>query len=223
MSQILLSFGFFIFSYLLGSIPFSYLITKIFTKKNVFELGWKKSSASNVIKNIGKLPGILAFLLDVGKGFLVIYLSQKLGLPLFVQVLAGLCAILGHNWSIFVKGKGGRGLATLVGAIIGFSPVFLFIIVIPCIIFTFIWTASIGTILSLLFGIFLGFAFTKWQAPGFLLLISLFPIFIKRLSPIKEIKNINDQKKKRELIENRLLFDQDTVPAFRIKFFKNKL
>ena len=223
MFQLLSYFFLFIFSYLLGSIPFSYLITKFFTKKNVFELGWKKSSASNVLKNIGKLPGILAFLLDVGKGFLAVYLAQQLEFSFFIQALAGICAILGHNWSIFVKGKGGRGLATLVGAVIAFSPVFLFIIVIPCIVFTFIWTASIGTILSLLFGIFLGFAFTKWQAPGFLILISLFPIFIKRLSPIKEIKNSNDQKKKQELIENRLLFDQDTVPAFRIKFFKNKL
>ncbi|MFA5178087.1 MAG: glycerol-3-phosphate acyltransferase [Candidatus Paceibacterota bacterium] len=220
MPQLLLYFCFFVFSYLLGSIPFSYLITKIFTKKNVFELGWKKSSASNVIKNIGKLPGILAFLLDVGKGFLVVYLAQQLQFSSFLQALAGICAILGHNWSIFVKGKGGRGLATLVGAVIGFSPVFLFIIVIPCIIFTFIWTASIGTILSLVFGVFLGFAFAKWQAPGFLILISLLPIFIKRLSPIKEINNITDQGEKRALIENRLLFDQDTVPSFRIKFFK---
>jgi hypothetical protein len=51
-------------------------------------------------------------------------------------------------------------------------------------------------------------------------LISLLPIFIKRLSPIKEINNITDQGEKRALIENRLLFDQDTVPSFRIKFFK---
>lgn len=217
-------------SYLIGAIPFSYLVSKIFAKKNVFEVGWKKSSASNVIKNVGKGPGILAFILDIAKGFLVVYLAQKFGFDTTVQMFCGVLAIFGHNWSVFVGGKGGRGLATLVGAIIAFSPIFLIIIVIPCIIFTFIWTASIGTILSLLFGIFLGLAQPdwffglarpSWQPAGVLLLISLIPVFTKRLSPWKEISNAEGDKK-RELIENRLLFDQDTVPPFRAKFLKRK-
>jgi glycerol-3-phosphate acyltransferase PlsY len=212
---------YFIFSYLLGAIPFSYLVTKIATKQNVFEVGWKKSSASNVIKNVGKVPGIIAFLLDVGKGLLVVVVAQYLGFNPFLQALAGLLAIFGHNWSVFVGGRGGRGLATLVGAIFGLSPMFLLIIVIPCIVFTFIWTASIGTILSLIFGIFLGLTQPAWQPAGLLLLLSLIPVFAKRLSPINEIQNA-DESKKRELIENRLLFDQDAVPEFRMKFFKKK-
>jgi glycerol-3-phosphate acyltransferase PlsY len=210
---------FFVFSYLVGAIPFSYIVTKIFAKKDLFEVGWKKSSASNVIKNVGKVPGIIAFLLDVGKGFLVVLLAQYFGFNSYLQALAGLLTIFGHNWSIFVKGRGGRGLATLVGAIFALCPIFLLIIVIPCIIFTFIWTASIGTILSLLFGIFLGLTQPAWQPAALLLLLSLIPVFAKRLSPIKEVQEA-DESKKRELIENRLLFDQDAVPPFRIKLFK---
>jgi glycerol-3-phosphate acyltransferase PlsY len=216
-------------SYILGSIPFSYLITKIFAKKNIFELGWKKSSSSNVVKNVGKLPGLISFLLDVGKGFLTIYLAQKLGFASMVQVFCGVAAIVGHNWSIFVGGKGGRGLATLIGVLTAFSPIFTAIAIIPCIFFTLIWTASIGTIISLIFGVFLGLASPSignlsplnWQPAGYFILFSLVPIFIKRLSPWQEIfQSKGNQKIK--LIKNRLLFDQDGVPALRLKINKEK-
>lgn len=219
MPQIILYPLFFVFSYLLGSIPFSYLVTKIFSKQNVFELGWKKSSASNVMKNVGKVPGILAFLLDGLKGFLAVYLAQRFGLPPYLQALCGILAIFGHNWSIFVGGKGGRGLATLAGGVLAFSPILLIIVLIPWIVFALIWTASIGTILSLIVGIFAGLTIAAWQPGGLLLLISLIPVFIKRLSPLKEISNAEGDKK-RELIENRLLFDQDTIPPFRLKVLK---
>ena len=56
-----------IISYLLGSIPFGYLITKISTKKNLLEIGWKKNSSSNVYKNVGKWQGIIVFILDIKK------------------------------------------------------------------------------------------------------------------------------------------------------------
>jgi glycerol-3-phosphate acyltransferase PlsY len=210
---------FFVFSYLLGSIPFSYLVTKIFSNKNVFEVGWKKSSSSNVMKNVGKVPGLLAFFLDGLKGFLVVYLAQQLGFPSYVQVLCGIAAIFGHNWSIFVGGKGGRGLATLAGGVLAFSPILLIIVLIPWIVFAFIWTASIGSILSLLVGIFFGLTIASWHPGGILLLVSLLPVFIKRLSPLKEISDAEGDKK-RELIENRLLFDQDSVPPFRLKGLK---
>ena len=219
MSELLIIILILIGSYLLGAIPFSYLITKLFSKQNVFELGWKKSSASNVMKNVGKVPGVLAFLLDGAKGFLVVYVAKQLGLDLYLQSLVGVLAIFGHNWSIFVGGKGGRGLATLAGAVLAFSWQLLAIILIPCIIFTFIWTASVGTILSLLTGIFFGFTVQAWQPAGLLLLISLIPIFAKRLSPLKEILSAEDDKQ-HTLIENRLLFDQDNIPPFRIKGLK---
>lgn len=221
MQQAIVAIIIFAGSYLIGAIPFSYLVTKIFSKKNVFEVGWKKSSASNVMKNVGKVPGVLAFLLDGAKGFLVVYIARQFGLDSYLQVLAGVLAVFGHNWSIFVGGRGGRGLATLAGAVLAFSWQLLAIILIPCILFTFIWTASIGTILSLITGIFLGFTVLSWQPAGLLLFISLLPVFAKRLSPLKEIQNAEGDKK-RELIENRLFFDQDSVPPFRIKGLKKQ-
>ena len=202
-----------IIAYLLGSIPFGYLITKLSTSKNIFEVGWKKNSGSNVYKNIGRWQGITTFLFDVLKGYLAVYIAWKLGLPALVQVFCGLLAVVGHNWSIFLGFRGGRGLATLIGAVLFMSPLFLAIILIPCILFTIIWTASVGTLLSFLTGIIFSLSISGYEMVGLLLFLSLIPVLIKRLSPIKEILN-NPNK---EIIENRLFFDQDTVPPLRIK------
>lgn len=200
-----------IFSYILGSIPFGYLITKLSTKKNLLEIGWKKNSGSNVYKNVGKWQGVATFLLDASKGALAVYVPMYLGLGTEIQIACAILAVIGHNWSIFLKFSGGRGLATLVGALAVISPIYLAIILIPCIIFTIIWTASVGTLLSFLTGIILSLSVEAYSLPGIILFIALIPVLIKRLSPISELQG------KRELIENRLFFDQDTVPPLRIK------
>jgi len=198
-------------SYILGSIPFGYLITKLSTKKNLLEIGWKKNSGSNVYKNVGKWQGATTFVLDVAKGYLAVYITIALGLPIEIQIISAILAVIGHNWSIFLNFSGGRGLATLIGALLVFDPIYLAIVLIPCIIFTIIWTASVGTLLSFLAGIILSLSISDYSLPGIILSIALVPVLIKRLSPFHELQG------KRELIENRLFFDQDTVPPLRIK------
>jgi glycerol-3-phosphate acyltransferase PlsY len=204
-------------SYLLGSIPFAYLITKYTTNKNLLEIGWKKSSGSNVLKNVGLWQGALTFILDVAKGFLAVYLARYFGLSLLLQVFCGILVVAGHNWSCFLNFSGGRGLAALIGALLVISPLVLFISLIPCIIFTIIWTASVGTLLSFLTGIIFSFSFKGYEMAGLLMLLSLIPVLIKRLSPIKELQNNPNYK---ELMENRLIFDQDTIPSIRLKVKK---
>jgi glycerol-3-phosphate acyltransferase PlsY len=206
-----------IISYILGSIPFGYLITKYTTNKNLMEIGWKKNSGSNVFKNVGLWQGIFTFIFDVAKGFLAVYLARYFGLSLLLQVFCGVLAVVGHNWSCFLKFSGGRGLAALIGALLVISPTVLFISLIPCIIFTIIWTASVGTLLSFLTGVIFSFSFKGYEMAGLLMLISLIPVLIKRLSPIKELRNNPNYK---ELMENRLIFDQDTVPPIRLKVKK---
>jgi acyl phosphate:glycerol-3-phosphate acyltransferase len=197
-------------SYILGSIPFGYLITKYTAKKN---------SGSNVFKDAGLWQRVFAFIFDAAKGWLAVYLAQYFGLPILLQISCGVLAVVGHNWSCFLKFKGGRGLATLVGALFAISPAVLFISLIPGIIFTIIWTVSVGTTLSFLTGIIFSFSFKGYEWAGLLILVSLIPVLIKRLSPIRELQNNPNYK---ELIENRLIFDQDTVPPIRIKIKKNK-
>jgi glycerol-3-phosphate acyltransferase PlsY len=207
-----------ILSYILGSIPFGYLITKYTTSKNLLEIGWKKNSGSNVFKNVGLWQGIFTFVFDILKAFLAVYLAKYFGLSPLLQVFCGVLTIVGHNWSCFLGFKGGRGLATLMGALLVISPTVLFISLIPCLIFTILWTASVGTLLSFLTGIIFSFSFKGYEMAGLLMLISLIPVLIKRLSPIKELQNNPNYK---ELMENRLIFDQDTIPPIRIKIRKN--
>jgi len=109
-------------SYILGSIPFSYFVAR-FYKKNLFEVGSRNIGTANVYRATGKAEAaILALVGDMGKGMLAIFLASKLsflGYELITgQTLAAFFAVLGHNWPVFLKFKGGKGLATLAGIIL---------------------------------------------------------------------------------------------------------
>ncbi len=198
-----MSIFYIIFAYFLGSIPFGYLISK-FSGKNVLKIGWRKTSGSNVFKNIGKWQGVLTGILDIGKGFLAVWLAQELGMSSENQIFSGVAAVTGHNWSCFLKFAGGRGIGTFIGAALALSPQILGLSVIPFILLSLIWNASIGTFLLLITALILAKYFNQFETIGIFTLISLAPIFIKRLSPIKELSL-----KKKNLIRNRLIFDDD--------------
>lgn len=200
-----------IFAYLLGSIPFGYLISRL-SGKEILEIGWKKTSGSNVFKNVGKWQGALTGILDVGKGFFTVWLAQKLGFSPEIQVLSGVAAVSGHNWSAFLKFAGGRGIGTFIGAGLALSPRILGLSLIPLASLALIWNASIGTIVFLITMIALSRYSGQFGTAGIFTLLSLIPIFIKRLSPIKELSF-----RKKDLIKNRLIFDNDFPSDFRIK------
>jgi glycerol-3-phosphate acyltransferase PlsY len=204
-------------AYLLGSIPFGYIITKLSTGKDIMQVGWEKTSSSNVLKNIGAWQGLLTFILDIAKGFFAVWLARHFGAPIAVQVICGIMAVIGHNWSAFMGFKGGRGLAALIGALLIISPKVLIISLIPCLLFTVIWTASVGTLLSFLAGIIFSFSFKEYFPAGFLMFFSLIPVLAKRLSPLQDILKDTSNK---DLLENRLIFDQDSVPPIRLKVKK---
>lgn len=200
MSQIF----FLIFSYLLGSIPSGFIFTKIFAKKNILEIGWKKTSGSNVFKNVGFLPGVLTGIFDIGKGSLAVFLAKNFGASISLQSLCGFFAILGHNWSIFLKFSGGRGIGTFLGALLILAPKIVLYLIIPIILLVFIFDTSLLTIFFLLISFFLTFYFEDFEVSFYFIFLSFFPIFLKRLSPIREIVE-----KDKKLIIFRLLFDDD--------------
>ncbi len=115
-----------IVSYLLGSIPFSHIFPKL-RGKDVRKGGTKNIGATNVLVVAGPLFGALALIGDIGKGFLAVYLAQKYLLVPWGIALAGIAAILGHDFSIFLKFKGGKGVATTGGALLALDPVFAII------------------------------------------------------------------------------------------------
>ncbi len=194
-----------IISYFLGSIPFGFLIAKAYGK-NILEIGWRKTSGSNVFKNVGKLAGVLTAIFDVLKGFISVFVAQKLGFSQGVQVFSGLAAVIGHNWSIFIKFAGGRGIGTLFGCLLAFSFKISLISLISFFIFAIIWNSSIGTLLFLFSAILLSSLFNQFETVGLFTTFSLIPVFIKRLSPIKEIIR---SKEKFLLFRNRFLFDNN--------------
>jgi glycerol-3-phosphate acyltransferase PlsY len=121
-----------IISYLLGSIPFSYLIARAYGK-NLFEIGSRNIGTANVWRATGKIEAMLFALIgDLGKGVISIFIAQKLSFlgynVLLAKTLAAFFVVLGHNWPIFLKFKGGRGLATLAGVILALNWKIIFLI-----------------------------------------------------------------------------------------------
>jgi len=113
-----------VFSYLLGSIPFSYLVAWAYGK-NLYQIGSRNIGAANVWRATHRFEALLMALIgDVGKGALSIFFAQKFSESCFApylliaQVIAAFFVVLGHNWPIYLKFKGGRGLAALAGAIL---------------------------------------------------------------------------------------------------------
>ena len=106
-------------SYLFGSIPFGYLFTKILLNKDIRNVGSGNIGATNVLRTGNKLLGYLTLILDIGKAVVpVVYI--KLNYPDLVYISA-LCAFLGHLFPVWLKFKGGKGVATFVGILISIN------------------------------------------------------------------------------------------------------
>ena len=106
-------------SYLFGSIPFGYLFTKILLKKDIRDVGSGNIGATNVLRTGNKSLGYLTLILDIAKAVVpVIYI--RLNYPDLIY-LAALCAFLGHLFPIWLKFKGGKGVATFVGILISIN------------------------------------------------------------------------------------------------------
>lgn len=123
-------------SYLTGAIPFAYIIGKIFKGIDIRKFGSGNLGSTNAFRVLGIGYGILVQLLDIGKGlFVVLVLSNIMydHLPFsnvtpfeditLVKIIAGVSAVIGHTYSIFVGFKGGKGINTALGMLISLSPV----------------------------------------------------------------------------------------------------
>ncbi len=103
--------------YLLGSISFSYIIAKKIKKVDIRQHGSGNAGATNTLRVLGVGPAILVLLLDALKGIIAVLLGFYLAGEGLAPALAGLMAIIGHNWPIFLKFKGGKGVATTIGVL----------------------------------------------------------------------------------------------------------
>ena len=104
-------------AYLFGSIPFGFLLGRLMAGEDIRKQGSGNIGATNVSRVLGKKLGVLTLLLDVSKGALPVLIAQSLGLALSIQAFWGLAAFTGHCFPIWLKFKGGKGVATGLGAI----------------------------------------------------------------------------------------------------------
>ena len=111
-----------IVSYLMGSIPFGFILTKFFLKKDIREIGSGNIGATNALRTGNKLLGYSTLLLDVLKAVIPI-LYVKINFPELIYISA-LCAFLGHVFPIWLKFKGGKGVATYVGILFSLNIIF---------------------------------------------------------------------------------------------------
>jgi glycerol-3-phosphate acyltransferase PlsY len=110
-------------SYLLGAIPTAYIIGKQWKGIDIREHGSGNVGATNVFRVLGKNPGLIVLGLDIIKGLVAVTLvGDLLGLiAVWERIILAVAAVSGHNWTIFLRFKGGKGIATSLGVIIGFT------------------------------------------------------------------------------------------------------
>jgi len=116
-------------AYLIGSIPTAYIFGRVLKGVDIRQFGSGNIGAANTFRTIGRVPGLIVLAIDILKGFVCatylancfLYISP-VARPELYTVFTGLAAIAGHNWTVFLKFKGGKGVATSAGVVIGLVP-----------------------------------------------------------------------------------------------------
>ncbi|HOW42917.1 MAG TPA: glycerol-3-phosphate 1-O-acyltransferase PlsY [Candidatus Omnitrophota bacterium] len=117
-----------IVSYLIGSIPTAFIFGRLLKGIDIRQHGSGNVGATNALRTLGTVPGIIVLLLDVIKGIIpIVMIAQPLihrthaAHPDLILILLGISGIIGHNWTCFLNFKGGKGIATTLGVLIGLA------------------------------------------------------------------------------------------------------
>ncbi len=106
-----------VLAYFLGAIPTAYIAGR-FKGEDIRQIGDGNVGAANAFRQLGAKIGIAVFFIDAGKGVLTVLIAQAVGLPQAASLLIGVVAVAGHNWSVFIGFKGGRGESTAIGVLL---------------------------------------------------------------------------------------------------------
>ena len=163
-----------IYSYLLGSIPFGLILTKAFTGKDIRNTGSGNIGATNVFRSSGKVLAVVTLLLDTLKGYLAVAISINF-FPEFT-LLSSLIVFIGHIFPVWIKFKGGKGVATYLGILLALNYYFFFIFILSwsiiILIFKYASLASLtSALLIFLFNVYLNGISQSYSFLLFLLLI----------------------------------------------------
>ncbi|MGQ1787173.1 glycerol-3-phosphate 1-O-acyltransferase PlsY [Saccharicrinis sp. GN24d3] len=189
---------FVIFSYLLGSIPTGYFLTNYYTGKNILEWGSGNIGSTNVRRVAGKRISVVTQLLDMFKGFLPVticwfWADRTIHGTDYLIYWVALAAILGHDFSIFLRFRGGKGVNTTLGASVLLAPFSVFIAV--AIYFMVKWRFKFVSLGSLVLGVTMPLIEIILRGGGptfYYLLVCTLLIFMMHKSNIKRLLNSNE-------------------------------
>lgn len=139
-----------IIAYFIGSVSFSYIFTKKIKKQDIREKGSGNAGTTNVLRSYGWKMGLLTLVCDLLKGvaaaLIGLWIAQEAGL-----YVAGMFVIVGHNWSVYLKFKGGKGIAATTGVLLVIMPIPTIIIFGVCVLIVYLTKImSVGSIIGLI-------------------------------------------------------------------------
>ena len=180
-----------VYSYLLGSIPFGLVLTKIFLKKDIREIGSGNIGTTNVLRTGKKSLAIVTLILDLLKG----YLSIIITFTYFENLISysALICFIGHIFPVWLKFKGGKGVATYLGVILALSYKFFLIFGITWLVLSFLFRyASLSSIISSL----IVFVYSYFFINNFSLILFIFFVIIiyTHRENIVRLKNSEESK-----------------------------
>jgi len=183
-------------SYILGSIPFGYILSKLVKKIDIRDYGSGNTGATNTLRILGPFMASIVLIGDMSKGYFSIYLSHLIRQDsIFILTIVGLAVICGHDWSLFLKFKGGKGVATTFGVILALNPMIAILAAIVwgiIIISTrYASLASISAVISIIF--FMILFKQPYEYIIFSMIIMLLTIFTHKEN-IKRLKMGNESK-----------------------------
>ena len=183
-----------IVSYLMGSIPFGLILTKIFLKKDIREIGSGNIGATNALRTGNKLIGYSTLILDIAKAIIPV-IFVKINYPDLIYI-ASLCAFLGHVFPVWLKFKGGKGVATYVGILfsINFFLGIIFVVSWGIIFLMFRYSSLSSIIGSISIPIYI--IITEQISNAIFFSIMFVLIFFTHRENIKRLKNKEESKTK---------------------------
>jgi glycerol-3-phosphate acyltransferase PlsY len=202
-------------AYLLGSIPAAYLGVKWFKGVDIRKLGTGNVGSANVARTTSTWLAVPVALFDMGKGALAFWIAGLIGLSVGQQMAVGFAAIAGHNWSVFIGFRGGKGMITTLGVIAAISPLMALIILLIAYIPAIVRQMALGVCVALI-----SLPLWSWFAAGWLGIEERLPVtiglvfialmgFAKRL--IGPRVGLSRNVPVVDLLRNRFLFDRDIL------------
>lgn len=175
-------------AYLLGSIPTAFILTRIFKKIDITKVGSGNPGTTNVIRTAGVTLGIVTFIIDFLKGLLPVLIAKRY-LEISLLPLVMFTAVVGHIYSVFLSFRGGKGVATFFGALLGISPK-LFIICVTVFLLVMILThiVSVSSIITVIVFMLVSLIYThQYRHLTIFFIITSVIIIFRHISNIRRL------------------------------------